>query len=79
MKTRYFVLFYGYAVNPADQGFATKKEARAEQSAVIKEEMASARRKWGAAFLFRDGDSYSIFATKDRRSAVWSAGSIVSA
>lgn len=79
MNTRFFLTFYGYTVHPSDPGFASKKEARAEQTAIIKEDMAAARRKWKRAFLFRNGDSFAIHAARDKQSARWSAGSIVAA
>jgi hypothetical protein len=76
---RYFLTFAGMTVHPQDPGFRTIVEARAAQSAIIKEELAAARRKWRKAYVTRSGDSFSINATRDERSAMWTRGNIIKA
>ncbi len=78
-NARYFLTFHGYTVHPQDRGFASLKEARAEQRSIIQEDLAKARRKWGRASLMKAGDSFAIHACRDSQSAMWSAGNIVAA
>lgn len=55
----------------------TKAECRRQVREIAREALASARRRYGRAFLHKFDDNYEITLARDRRSAMWTSLGLV--
>ena len=74
---KYILHFRGYEISPHNP-FSTITAARLELRKVAQEEKQEAKRRWRSAHILWNGkNSYSIHATRERQSPLWSECTIL--